>query len=118
MKPPLVGSVVVAVGDTAETGAGAVRFALREAEARGSALTAVRAWRVPSQEPVDHMLIADDATRLRGERASAALGDALRQAVRDHPRVDVHRHVVEGPAHRVRLEAAAQCPVAVVPHPG
>ncbi|MER6532954.1 universal stress protein [Streptomyces sp900105755] len=142
------GSVVVAVGDTADE-TGALRFALREAEARSCALTALRAWRIPSQEPADHMMIADAAARLREERASAALGEALQEVVRDHSRVDVRRQVVEGPAHRVLLDAAAradlivvgarrrhghfglqlgrvahtllhhaQCPVAVVPHPG
>ncbi|MFE2064379.1 universal stress protein [Streptomyces sp. NPDC059467] len=109
------GSVVVAVGDTADgTGAEAVRFALREAQARGCALTAVRAWRIPSQQPVDHMLIADDAARLHEERASAALADALREAVQDRPGVDVRRHVAEGPAHRVLLEAAARADLIVV----
>ncbi|MGW1619263.1 universal stress protein [Streptomyces sp. NPDC002172] len=107
------GNVVVAVGDTAD-GTGVVRFALREAEARGCALTAVRAWRIPSQEPVDHMLIADDAARLREDRASAALEDALREAVPDRSRVDVRRHVVEGSARRALLEAAARADLIVV----
>ncbi|WP_046729500.1 universal stress protein [Streptomyces humi] len=112
-----LGSVAVAVGETADGTAGgteSVRFALREAEVRGCAVTAVRAWRIPSQEPVDHMLIADDAARLREERAAAALEDALREVVRDHPRVEVRRRVVEGPAHRVMLEAAAGADLVVV----
>lgn len=140
------GGVTLGVGD--ETGsAEAVRFAVREAEVRDCALTAVHAWRTPSQEPTDHMLIADDAARLREERAAAVLDSALREAVREHPGI-VHRRPVEGTAHRVLLEAAAgaelivvgaqrrhghfglqlgrvahtllhhsPCPVAVVPHP-
>ncbi|WP_326791109.1 universal stress protein [Streptomyces sp. NBC_00151] len=107
------GRVVVGVG-AAAGGAGAVRFAFREAQARGCDLTAVRAWRNPSQEPVDHMLPADDAARLREERASAGLEDALREAQREHPRVDVRRRTVEGPAHRVLLEAAARADLVVL----
>ncbi|MGW2747361.1 universal stress protein [Streptomyces sp. NPDC001450] len=108
-----VGRVVVGVGEPS-TGAGAVRFAVREAEVRGCALTAVRAWRNPANEPVDHMLIADDAARLREERALTGLDEALREAIRDHPRVDVHRQPVEGPAHRVLLEASAEADLIVV----
>ncbi|MFH8773698.1 universal stress protein [Streptomyces sp. NPDC017958] len=107
------GRVVVGVGDPTG-GAGAVRFAVREAEVRGCALTAVRAWRNPAQEPVDHMLIADDAARLREERASAGLDDALRKVVREHPQVDIHRRPVEGPAHRVLLKASAESDLIVV----
>ncbi|MFB7510384.1 universal stress protein, partial [Streptomyces broussonetiae] len=69
----------VVVGAGARSGgAGAVRFAVREAEVRGCALTAVRAWRTPTAEPVDHILIADDAARLREEQASTGLDEALR----------------------------------------
>ncbi|MGW2702811.1 universal stress protein [Streptomyces sp. NPDC001340] len=107
------GRVVVGVGEPTG-GAGAVRFAVREAEARGCALTAVRAWRNPAQEPVDHMLIADDAARLREERASAGLDDALREAAREHPQVDIQRRPVEGPAHRVLLKASAEADLIVV----
>ncbi|MCC5478320.1 universal stress protein [Streptomyces barringtoniae] len=107
------GRVVVGVGD-ASGGAAAVRFAVREAEVRGCALTAVRAWRNPSQEPVDHMLIADDAARLREERAATSLEDALREAVREHPQVDVRREAVEGTAHRVLLRESAEADLIVV----
>ncbi|WP_405885451.1 universal stress protein [Streptomyces sp. NBC_01136] len=107
------GRIVVGVG-VPSGGAGAVQFAVREAEVRGCALTAVRAWRSPSHEPVDHMLIADDAARLREQRASTSLDDALREAMREHPQVDVHRQPVEGPAHRVLLEASTQADLIVV----
>lgn len=105
--------VVVGVGDSTE-GSGAVRFAFHEAEARGCALQAVRAWRSPAHEHVDHPLLADDAARAHEERASAILTDALREAARDHPRVDVHRQPVEGPAHKVLLDASADADLMVV----
>ncbi|WP_328505959.1 universal stress protein [Streptomyces sp. NBC_00391] len=107
------GRVVVGVGGPAE-GSAAVRFAVREAEARGCALHAVRAWRRPAHEHVDHPLVADDAARANEERASTFLTDALRDAVRQQPRVDVHRQSVEGPAHTVLLEASADADLMVV----
>ncbi|MEU9795785.1 universal stress protein [Streptomyces sparsogenes] len=110
------GRVVVGVGDPAE-GSGAVGFALREAEARGCALEAVRAWRCPAHEHVDHPLLADDAARVHAERASAELTDVLREAVRDHPGVDVRREPVEGPAHKVLVEMSADADLLVVGAP-
>ncbi|MET8582373.1 universal stress protein [Streptomyces collinus] len=107
------GHVVVGVGD-AIGGFGAIRFAVRESVVRDCALTAVRAWRNPSQEPVDHMLVADDAAWLRAQRATAALDDALRDAVGEHPGLDVRLRPVEGPAHRVLLDASAEADLVVV----
>lgn len=109
----VLGRVVVGVGGPTGS-ASAVRFAVREAEARGCDLTAVRAWRGPANEPVDHMLIADDAARLREERASAGIDDALREIEQEHPRVDIHHQTVEGPAHHVLLDATAEADLVVV----
>ncbi|KUN81465.1 universal stress protein [Streptomyces griseoruber] len=108
-KPNVQGSlgrIVVGVGDEAEH-TGAVRFAAHEAQARGCALTAVRAWRRPAHA-------GDDATQAHDERASTELEDALREAAREHPDLSVHRHTVEGPAHRVLLDAAADADLVVV----
>ncbi|MGK3941018.1 nucleotide-binding universal stress UspA family protein [Streptomyces canus] len=102
-----LGRVVVGVGEVADS-AGAVRFAAREAQARGCALTAVRAWRRPAREQGDDPLVADDT------RAGSELEDALRDAVREHPDLSVHRHTVEGPAHRALLDAAADADLVVV----
>ncbi|MFJ9012155.1 universal stress protein [Streptomyces canus] len=114
-EPNLRGSldrVVVGVGEAADR-AGAVRFAAREAQARGCALTAVRAWRRPAHEHGDDPLVVDDAQG-HDARASAELEDALREAVREHPDLSVHRHTVEGPAHRALLDAAADADLVVV----
>ncbi|WP_329461979.1 universal stress protein [Streptomyces sp. NBC_01431] len=107
------GRVVVGVGDIAES-MGAVRFACREAKARGCAMDAVRAWRCPAHEHVDHPLIADDASQVHEERASTLLADALREPVRDHPGVVVRQRPVEGPAHRVLVDASADADLVVV----
>jgi nucleotide-binding universal stress UspA family protein len=107
------GRVVVGVGDSTG-GSAAVRFAVREAEARGCALKAVRAWRSPAHEHVDHPLVADDAARVHGERASTRLTDALVEAVREHPDAEVDRQPVEGPAHKVLLGASADADLIVI----
>ncbi|MGW2448428.1 universal stress protein [Streptomyces sp. NPDC001675] len=108
-----LGRIVAGAGESAGS-AGALRFAAREAEARGCALTAVRAWRTPAQQPVDHMLIADDAARSREERALVGLDEALRETEREHPGLEIERRPAEGPAHRVLLEASAEADLIVV----
>ncbi|MEU3341171.1 universal stress protein [Streptomyces sp. NPDC006668] len=108
-----LGRIVVGVGDAAER-TGAVRFAAREAQARGCALTAVRAWRRPAFEHGDSTTVADVVGPAHDERASAELEDALREVVREHPDLSVHRHTAEGPAHRVLLDAAADADLVVV----
>lgn len=105
--------VVVGAGDS-NGAAGAVRFAVGEAEVRGSALTAVRAWRNPAPQTVDHMPVADDNARRCEERASAGLDDSLREATRERPAVDIRRRPVEGPAHRILLKASAEADLIVV----
>ncbi|WP_280885958.1 universal stress protein [Streptomyces sp. LBL] len=101
------GRVVVGVDDSPESRA-AVRFAFREARARGCALHAVQAWRRPAHEHTD------TAARTHEERVSAFLADALRDAVREHPEVDLQPRTVEGPAHRVLLDASADADLIVV----
>ncbi len=105
--------VVVGVADPTRSSA-AVRFALREAAARGCALEAVRAWRRPAHQHADHPLIADEAGAVREEHASAVLTDVLRDAGRDHPNADVRRRTVEGPAHQVLQEASRRADLLVV----
>ncbi|MFI9201592.1 universal stress protein [Streptomyces sp. NPDC053048] len=135
--------VVVGVGP-ADEAATAVRFALREAAARGCELHAVRAWRSPTTDPMSAL---ESGARAYEEQATAVLDEVLEAAVAEHPEVSVRRTVLEGPAHRVLLGPAtdadllvlgatrrqdgfglhlgrvshaalhrAGCPVAVVPH--
>lgn len=106
------GRVVLGVGDATE-GSATVRFALREAEVRDCALDAVRAWRYPAHEHVDQPLL-EVAASVHEERASTLLTDALRDAVRDHPKVEVHRQAVEGPAHKALLDMSADADLIVV----
>ncbi|MEH0616681.1 universal stress protein [Streptomyces scabiei] len=107
------GPVVVGLGDEPER-TGAVRFAVREAESRGCALTAVRAWRSPDHEHMDRPLPADRTDQGHRERASADLDEALRKTVREHPDVEIRPRPVEGPAHRVLLDASVGADLMVV----
>ncbi|MFD2684438.1 universal stress protein [Streptomyces phyllanthi] len=104
------GRVVVGVGDSTE-GSGAVRFAFREAEVRGCALHAVRAWRRPVGESADP---SDDAARQHRDRADGVLSGALRKVVADQQPVHVIRDVIEGPAHKVLVNASANADLLVV----
>ncbi|MFF1680074.1 universal stress protein [Streptomyces sp. NPDC058256] len=105
--------ITLGTGDPAVSGE-AVRFAFREAEARGCTLEAVRAWRCPAHETTDHPMLADEPARYHEERASALLDAALHDAVADHPDVRVHRTTVEGPARKVLLHRSAAADLMVI----
>uniref|UniRef100_A0AAU2AFR8 Universal stress protein n=1 Tax=Streptomyces sp. NBC_00093 TaxID=2975649 RepID=A0AAU2AFR8_9ACTN len=92
----------------------AVRFAFREAEARGCTLDVVRAWRCPGHETADDPGLADDPAHDHEARASALLDAALHDAVADHPGVPVRRSTVEGPARRVLLSRSAAADLVIV----
>ncbi|MFF7728800.1 universal stress protein [Streptomyces sp. NPDC008001] len=104
--------VVVGVGE-ADEAATAVRFAFREAEARGCELQAVRAWRTP-QQPTDPTTGLESAARSHEQWAGAVLDEVLEEAVAAHPDVPVTRTVVEGPAHRALLGPAADADLLVL----
>ncbi|MFJ8114290.1 universal stress protein [Streptomyces sp. NPDC096132] len=96
------------------TGAEAVRFAFREAEARGCPLDVVRAWRVPARDGAGDPALAHEPVRRPEERASALLDEVLRDAVADHPAVRVRRVTAEGPAHSVLVRRSAAADLVVV----
>lgn len=90
------------------TGEEAVRFALRETEARGGVLDVVRAWRRAAHEA------AETPDRDHEERARTELDDLLGAAMADHPGVRVHRTAVEGPARKVLVHRSAAADLVVV----
>ncbi|WP_073952114.1 universal stress protein [Streptomyces kebangsaanensis] len=96
------GRILLGAGES-DTGAEAVRFAFREAETRGCVLDVVRAWRSPAQTPGGYE-----------ERAAALLEELLREAVSEHPAVQVRGATVEGPAHRVLVDRSAAADLVVV----
>ncbi|MGW0149204.1 universal stress protein [Streptomyces sp. NPDC003333] len=104
------GRVVVGVGD-ADRGSNALRFAFREAGSRGCALHAVRAWQSPVGGWRDR---SGDAARESHLRSEGILSGTLVRADADRQGVDVVQEVVEGPAHEVLLDAAAEADLVVV----
>ncbi|MCC5033810.1 universal stress protein [Streptomyces sp. WAC 00631] len=106
------GRVVLGAGDETD-GATAARFALREAEARGAGLTAVRAWRRP-HEPMRHPLLTGNPGQAEEEQAEWILEELLREPRRDHPGVEVTHEIVEGPARKVLLDASRTAGLLVV----
>ncbi|MDX3241363.1 universal stress protein [Streptomyces sp. ME18-1-4] len=96
------------------TGAEAVRFAFREAEARCCTLDVVRAWRCPALASADDPALANEPIRRHEERASALLDTLLRDAMADHPGVRVRRVTAEGPAHSVLVRRSAAADLVVV----
>jgi nucleotide-binding universal stress UspA family protein len=107
------GRILLGVAETA-AGSDAVRFAFREAEARGCILDAVRAWRCPAHESAEHPLLTGDAAKFHEMRAAALLDEALTEFVAEHPDVPVHRATLEGPARKVLLERSADADLMVV----
>ncbi|MCX4572733.1 universal stress protein [Streptomyces sp. NBC_01571] len=105
--------VLLGVGEAPHDSA-ATRFAFEEAEIRGAALEAVRAWRCPAHESTDHPLFAGEPARLHEERAVEVLASVLSAAAAEHPDVDLRRSTVEGTARRVLLDASAHADLLVV----
>ncbi|MFD8234807.1 universal stress protein [Streptomyces sp. NPDC059696] len=106
------GRVLLAAGDP-DTSHEAVRFAFREAEARGCVLDVVRAWRRPAHENADRT--APDEESADHEAQASHLVDALvAEAAADHQAVRVNRVTVEGPARRVLVNRSEAADLVVV----
>ncbi|MEV5505337.1 universal stress protein [Streptomyces orinoci] len=105
--------IVVGVGDPAEAPA-ALRFALREGAARGCEVAAVRAWRHPARQSVEHYPLPSDATVSREEAAARELSDLLREPHEEFPEVVVRPTTLEGPAHRLLVEHSRTADLLVV----
>ncbi|RLU89203.1 universal stress protein [Streptomyces griseocarneus] len=105
--------VVVGVGDPDES-AVALRFALREAQARKCEVQAVRAWRCAEQQPADRTHAAGDTAYAHEERAAAFLAEALAEPQSEYPNVPVDRTAVEGPAHKVLPELSVDADLLVL----
>ncbi|MEU6657675.1 universal stress protein [Streptomyces sp. NPDC046821] len=113
VRSPVHERIVVGVAD-AQRNAQAVAFAFQEAQLRGAALDAVRAWRCPARETVDHPLVAEEPARSYEARAVEVLEAALGEIVALYPSVDLLRETVEGPARKVLLGASARADLLVV----
>ncbi|WP_329241521.1 universal stress protein [Streptomyces sp. NBC_01478] len=105
--------VLLGAGDPG-TGGEAVRFAFREAEARGCTLDIVRAWKRPARRTADRSRQAPESARRHEAHASALLDTLLRDAVLDHPRVRVRTTTVEGSARSQMVKRSAAADLVVV----
>lgn len=112
-RPGIDQRIVLGVGEE-PADSEVVRFAFEEAADHYATLHAVRAWRCPAHETIEHPLLAGDPARHHEQRATEILEAALRDAARDHPSVQVRRRTVEGPARKVLLEASATADLLVV----
>ncbi|MGW0149216.1 universal stress protein [Streptomyces sp. NPDC003333] len=107
------GRIVVGV-DEGEGSGTAVRFAYREARVRRCPLLAVHTW---SRRP-GPLSVAPPrdwyAPRATWRSPAAVLDDALGEAAGSSGEVVVARRVIEGPARRALLDAAAEADLLVV----
>lgn len=113
-RPRIRAEQRVVLGVGAEPNPAAVDFAFRAAADRDATLRAVRAWRCPAHETVDHPLLTGEPARLHEQQAAEVLEEALRDAAAEHPSVRVRRQTVEGPARKVLVEASATADLLVV----
>ncbi|MFE9129131.1 universal stress protein [Streptomyces sp. NPDC007148] len=107
------GRILLGAGEPGATNE-AVRFAFREAEARGCVLDVVRTWRRPAHGAVEHPMSAGEAVRDDEQRASDLLDVLLGDAMTDHRNVRVRRSTVEGPAKSVLLRRSAAADLVVI----
>ncbi|MFE5208886.1 universal stress protein [Streptomyces sp. NPDC056600] len=109
-RTPGPGRDRIVVG-AAEAPTAAMRFACEEAARRRVPLTAVRAWRCPSHDPLDHPLLTGDPEHMHAARAAAELEAALTDAP---PHLDLERRTAEGPPGQVLLDASKEAGLLVI----
>ncbi|MEU3397134.1 universal stress protein [Streptomyces filamentosus] len=107
------GRILLGVGDH-DVDSPAVAFAFRAAAVRDAELDAVRTWRRPLHDPLDHPLLRGEAGVYLAEEASEALDRAIAVRAGENPRVRVRRSTVEGAAHRVLTERSAAADLLVL----
>ncbi|WP_405722033.1 universal stress protein [Streptomyces sp. NBC_00046] len=106
------GRILLGIGESGEAPA-AVRFAFREAVARGCELDAVRAWRCPGHNHADPRRTASEHLYHK-ERAATLIDEAVAETVREAPTVRLHSAVVEGTAAKVLVRRSAAADLVVV----
>ncbi|WP_225829942.1 universal stress protein [Streptomyces sp. NK08204] len=105
--------ILLGLGE-ADTCAEAVRFAFREAEARGCTLDVVRAWRRPALDRSGEGTPAEEPADAHEERASALLDALLKAATAEHPHVRVRPAALEGPAGRALTDRSAAADLVIL----
>ncbi|WP_392749291.1 universal stress protein [Streptomyces sp. LN590] len=110
---PKPGRIVVGIGDAAGPSA-AARFALEQAASRHGELIAVRAWRCPAHEAMDHPLLSGSPASAHRQQAEEHLEEVLAVLDRTGSDAVIERSVVQGPAHQALIEAATGAELLVV----
>ncbi|MFF8729257.1 universal stress protein [Streptomyces sp. NPDC015171] len=106
------GRILLGLGDAdADTGAEALRFALREADARRCALDVVRAWRRAARDRGRGRTRADEPADVR---AAALLDASLGAAIAEYPHVRADRAALEGPASTVLVNRSAVADLVII----
>ncbi|MFI6875525.1 universal stress protein [Streptomyces sp. NPDC050400] len=104
------GQITLGVGPP-ERAAAVAEFALREADLRGCAVLALRAWRCPAHELPDYPNTDFEAHVVHAENELTA---ALRDVRKTHPTVTVHATAQEGRARDALVESSALSDLLVV----
>jgi nucleotide-binding universal stress UspA family protein len=104
--------ILLGVGESGEAQT-AVRFAFREAVARGCELDAVRAWRCPGHSHADPRRTASEHLYHK-ERAATLIDEAVVDAVREDPTIRLHSAAVEGTAAKVLVQRSAAADLVVI----
>lgn len=103
------GRIVVGIGGTSAPAA--VRYAVKEAAARGCEVEAVRAWR---RRAVQLSLPAGQHAHAEHERAAFLLAEALDDVAEEHPDVLVHRALLEGAARHALVARSSAADLLVI----
>ncbi|MET8535967.1 universal stress protein [Streptomyces sp. NPDC005065] len=110
---PKPGRIVVGIGDAAGPSS-AAHFALEQAASRHGELIAVRAWRCPAHEAMDHPLLSGSQSSAHHQQAEEHLDNVLAVLDRTGSDAVIERSVVQGPAHQALIEAATGAELLVV----
>lgn len=108
----MMGPIVVGV-DGSPAAAAALRWALNEAQLRGTTVEAVRAWTFPMADAI-HAAAADILVQDIAQFSEEQLERVVADVAGPDPAVKVERRVVEGPPARVLVDAAAGADLLVV----
>ncbi|WP_225810807.1 universal stress protein [Streptomyces spinosus] len=107
------GRILLGLGE-AGTGVEAVRFAFREAEARGCVLDIVRAGRGPGHDESANRVQAEGPLDTSREHASSVVDARLTAAAVEHPRVRTRPAAAEGPPGKVLVGRSAAADLVIV----
>ncbi|MFF8846258.1 universal stress protein [Streptomyces sp. NPDC015127] len=118
----------IVLGIGSDTAPAAVRFAFREAAARGCELEAIQAWHPPAHRPTAHPLLTRKPAQTPQEQATALLHHTLNSITDQYPDLTVHHTLIEGSARHTLITRSTAADLLIIgthrrhshpgPHPG